>query len=38
MTIKPEVIDEILKGYKKPQDLLGDEGHFKQLKKALSEP
>jgi len=37
MAIKQEVIDELLKGYEKPEDLLGDEGLFKQLKKALIE-
>ena len=37
MAIKQEVIDELPKGYEKPEDLLGDEGLFKQLKKALIE-
>ena len=37
MAIKQEVIDELLKGYEKPEDLLGEEGLFKQLKKALIE-
>ncbi len=26
MAIKQEVIDELLKGYEKPEDLLGDDG------------
>lgn len=37
MAIKQEVIDELLKGYEKPEDLLGDDGLFRQLKKALIE-
>jgi len=37
MPIKPEHLDELLAGYEKPEDLLGDEGLFKQLKKALLE-
>lgn len=37
MTIKPEHLDELLAGYEKPEDLLGEEGLFKQLKKALLE-
>ena len=37
MPIKPEHIDELLAGYEKPEDLLGEEGLFKQLKKALLE-
>lgn len=37
MAIKQELIDELLKSYEKPEDLLGDEGLFKQLKKALIE-
>ena len=36
-TIRPELIDELLAEYEKPADLLGDEGLFKQLKKALLE-
>jgi putative transposase len=35
MPIKPEHLDELLAGYEKPEDLLGEEGLFKQLKKAL---
>lgn len=36
-TIRPELIDELLAEYEKPEDLLGNEGLFKQLKKALLE-
>ena len=31
MRIKPEVIDELLKDYKKPEDVLGQNGLLKQL-------
>ena len=37
MPIKKEVLDELLAGYEKPEDLLGEDGLFKQLKKALLE-
>ena len=37
MVIKQEIIDELLKDYKNPEDLLGEEGLFKALKKALIE-
>lgn len=37
MVIKQEIIDELLKGYQTPEDLLGEEGLFKALKKALVE-
>jgi len=37
MAIKQEIIDELLANYKNPEDLLGDDGIFKQLKKALLE-
>ena len=37
MAIKQEIIDELLSNYKTPEDLLGDDGIFKQLKKALLE-
>jgi putative transposase len=30
-------LDELLAGYEKPEDLLGEDGLFKQLKKALLE-
>ncbi len=36
-TIRSELLDELLADYEKPEDLLGDEGLFKQLKKALLE-
>lgn len=36
-TLRPEVLDELLSGYEKPEDLLGEEGLFRQLKKALLE-
>ena len=37
MPIKPEHLDELLAGYERPEDLLGEDGLFKQLKKALLE-
>ncbi len=37
MSIRAELLDELLAGYEKPEDLLGEEGLFKQLKKALLE-
>lgn len=37
MTIRPELLDELLKDYKTPQDLLGEEGIIKQLTKAMLE-
>ena len=37
MPIKPEHLDELLAGYEKPEDLLGEDGLFNQLKKALLE-
>ena len=37
-TLRPELLDELLADYETPEDLLGDEGLFKQLKKALLEP
>src|SRR6202047_4364771 len=36
-TITPELLDQLLANYEKPEDLTGDEGLFKQLKKALIE-
>ena len=36
-TLRPELLDELLSDYETPKDLLGDEGLFKQLKKALLE-
>ena len=32
--IRDELIEELLQGYNSPQDLLGEEGLFKELKKA----
>jgi len=37
MTFRPELIDELLKGYRNPEDLMGEGGIFKQLTKALIE-
>jgi putative transposase len=37
MTFRPELIDELLKDYRNPQDLMGEGGIFKQLTKALIE-
>jgi len=37
MAINQKIIDELLSEYKNPEDLLGDDGIFKQLKKALLE-
>lgn len=37
MTIKPELLDELLAGVSSPEELLGDAGLFRQLKKALME-
>jgi transposase-like protein len=36
-TIKPELLDELLSGLSGPDELLGDAGLFRQLKKALME-
>src|SRR5947199_2370940 len=36
-SIRSEVIEELLQGYSSPEDLLGEEGLFKQLKKRLLE-
>ena len=35
--IKPELLDELLSGVTRPEDLLGDAGLFRHLKKALME-
>ena len=35
MTIKNELLDELLKNYKKPEDMLGENGILKQLTKAF---
>jgi len=37
MNFPPELIDELLKDYRKPEDLMGEGGIFKQLTKALIE-
>ncbi|MCP4295609.1 MAG: transposase [Proteobacteria bacterium] len=37
MAIKQDIIDELLSEYKNPEDLLGEGGIFKELKKALLE-
>src|SRR6478672_1270465 len=37
MTIDNELIDKLLKGYKKPEDLIGENGLLKQLTKQLLE-
>jgi putative transposase len=37
MTIKQELLDELLSGVTSPDDLTGDDGLFRQLKKALME-
>jgi putative transposase len=36
-TITPELLDQLLSGYTTPEDLTGEQGLFKQLKKALIE-
>jgi len=35
--IKPELVDELLKGYQKPEDIIGENGVLKRLMKALLE-
>jgi hypothetical protein len=37
MTIRRELIDELLKEYETPQDTLGEDGLFKELTKAVIE-
>ncbi len=37
MAIKEELIEQLMENYEKPEDLLGDNGLLKQLKKALLE-
>ena len=37
LAIRDEVIEELLRGYRSPEDLLGEEGLFKELKKRLLE-
>jgi putative transposase len=36
-TITPELLDQLLANYEKPEDLTGADGLFKRLKKALIE-
>lgn len=36
-TITPELLDQLLANYSKPEDLTGENGLFKQLKKVLIE-
>src|SRR6201982_2875736 len=36
-TITPELLDQLLANYEKPEDLIGENGLFKQLKKGLIE-
>jgi putative transposase len=35
--VKPELVDELLKGYQKPEDIIGENGLLKRLTKALLE-
>ncbi len=35
--LDPKLIDELLKDYKKPEDIIGEEGLLKQLTKAILE-
>src|SRR6266702_681326 len=37
MTIRPELLDELLKDYQTPQDLFGEDGLLKQLTKGMIE-
>ena len=37
MTVNNELIDRLLADYKKPEDLIGENGHLKQLTKRLVE-
>ena len=37
MTIKIEILDELIKDYKNPEDLLGENGLLKQLTRQLLE-
>src|SRR3954453_10408770 len=36
-SITPELLDQLLANYEKPADLMGEDGLFKQLKRALIE-
>ena len=35
MIINPKLIDELLAGYKKPEDIIGENGLLKQITKAI---
>src|SRR5512142_3033968 len=35
--IKPDLVDELLKGYEKPEDIIGENGLLQRLTKALLE-
>ena len=37
MAIRDELLDELMKGYEKPEDLLGENGLLKDLTKRLLE-
>src|SRR5277367_282762 len=37
MTINPKLLDELVTGYQKPEDILGENGILKQFTKALLE-
>jgi len=37
VSFKKELLDELLKNYKKPEDLFGENGVFNQFKKAIVE-
>ena len=37
MAIKDELLEQLLEGYEKPEDLLGEDGLLQELKKALVE-
>ena len=37
MTIRPELVEELLQGYEKPEDIIGEGGLLKQLTRALLE-
>jgi putative transposase len=37
MTIDPKLVDELLVGYKNPEDIIGENGLLKQLTKAILE-
>ena len=37
MTISDELIDELLKDYRKPEDIIGEDGLFRELTRRLAE-